>query len=397
MNFFNSNTKSDNSKFYKLLGIEKNATIKDIKKAYRKMALKYHPDRNPNNKEESEKKFKEISKAYQILSDPEKKSLYDKYGENAINNTSGNGGSSPFDIFETMFQGNPFGGMGNSFNMFGQNMGRNMGRNRKGPDRKEVFKISLNDMMCGTEKLFKYERKIVKNTNNDQICSECDGKGKVIKIMRTGPGMISQSISKCLKCNGFGKKVEFEIVNEEIKLIIPKGTKKGDILKFEGKADEVPNVDEQGNLIIIFDVNETNIMQRQKNNLVYLKKILLSEAICGLEFIFNHPNGTKILIKDEKIIKPDEVKVIKGLGFPVKDSYKVGDLIIKFNIVFPDQIDFKKKELIHKLLPKRTELLNSEREDINEYYLEDYISETNFYDSDDEESNMGPNQGCAQQ
>ena len=404
MNFFNNNQNQNNTdtKFYDILDITKDASDKDIKKAYKKKALKYHPDRNLENKKEAEIKFKEISKAYQILSDSKKRNLYDTYGENAVDDNA-NSGTSPFDVFETMFKGNSFGGMGMGmpFDMFGGGVNRH-GSNNRGPDKKEVFKITLKDMMLGAEKIFKYDRQIIiENIDNDNdiLCTECNGKGKVVKIVRSGPGMISQSITKCLKCNGFGKDVEFKLINEEIKLVIPKGSKKGDILKFEGLADEVPNVNCQGDLIIIFDIIETNVLQRHKNDLVYLKSILLSEALCGLEFIFNHPNGDNILIKNNNIIKPDEVKVIKGLGFPSKNLYKVGDLIIKFTIIFPEQIDDKVQKLIYKLLPKRESILDSLKNEINDYYLEEYEPESNFYDSDDEQEqpDMHPGQQCAQQ
>ena len=144
---FFQNRKSDNTKLYDILGIKKDADQNIIKKAYRKLAMKHHPDKNPDNKEESEKRFKEISKAYQILSDPEKKNLYDQYGEDALNNNGGPG-ASPFDIFEQMFGGsggNPFGNNdGNPFtNMFNGQRGP-----QKGPVRKEVIKITLRVRGC---------------------------------------------------------------------------------------------------------------------------------------------------------------------------------------------------------------------------------------------------------
>ena len=154
-----------------------------------------------------------------------------------------------------------------------------------------------------------------------------------------------------------------------------------------------------GDLIVIFDEESSNTLQKQGNNLVYLKKILLSEALGGLEFLFEHPKGNNIIIKSENVIKPDSVKIIKSLGFPIKNSIRSGDLIIKFHVVFPEYIDEKKQELINKLLPKRNKLKDSDKDNINVYHLEDFSNNSNNYDSDDDMRNMESESGvqCAQQ
>ena len=207
-------------------------------------------------------------------------------------------------------------------------------------------------MMCGGSRVIEHTRRIIKNKDNITKCSECDGRGQKVNIVQMGPGMISQQVSPCRNCSGSGNLVEYEQINEILEVHIERGSKKGDMYRFEGKAHEEPNISVTGDLVVIFGEESTNVMQRQGDNLVILKKVLLSEALTGLEVAFEHPNKKTILIKDDAIIKPDQVKVVRGLGFPIKDSMRVGDLVIKFEVVFPDDIDIKKKELIHKLLPK---------------------------------------------
>ena len=182
---------------------------------------------------------------------------------------------------------------------------------------------------------------------------------------------------------------------ESLKIDIPKGAKKGDHIIVENMGDDVPMIEKTGDLIVIFDCDETNSLQRHGNNLVHLKKILLSEALTDLEFKFKHPNGKSIIVQDNNVIKPGEVKVIKGLGFPDKNSSVCGDLLIKFEIKFPDFVDSAKKELIFKLLPKRSKLLPKDKKDLQEFCLEKYEN-SNINDSDEDDDSMNGVQ-CAQQ
>jgi len=397
-----------NIKFYEILSLEKNCSENDIKKAYKKAALKYHPDRNPDNKEEAEKKFKDVGKAYEILSDKQKRDIYDKYGEDALNN-QGAGGSSPFDIFEQMFgggggvgpfggMGSPFGGMGGPFGGMGGmgGMGGNHEQSNKGPDIQLGLVLTFTEMMNGGVRIINHTRNVIKNKDDVVVCTECDGRGRKVQVVQVGPGMISQHVSTCNICSGLGKKVVFHEVSDKLEIVIEKGSKKGDSIVINEMAHDSPNTSVAGNLIIIFNEESTNTMQRQGNNLIILKKILLSEALTDLEFILEHPKNENILIRDENIIKPEQVKVVKGLGFPYKNSVRVGDLIFKFEIIFPDSIDIQKKELIYKLLPKRTKIKPAS--DIEQVYLLENYGGTSQYDSDDDDrGNTQPNVECAQQ
>ena len=234
----------NNEKFYTLLGISKNAIDADIKKAYKKSALKYHPDRNPTNREESEKKFKEISEAYEVLNDPQKRQLYDQYGEEGIKNSGGGGGGSPFDVFEKMFGGRGGGGGGDPFNMsegmFGMNespfsgmFGRSASSSQSS-NIKMSIKISYKDMMLGSEKKIRIKRKIIKNRDTCSKCKKCKGKGQTINLVQIAPGMVTQSVSKCQLCGGVGYNIQYSDKEEIIVVNIPKGSQKGEYVKVTG-------------------------------------------------------------------------------------------------------------------------------------------------------------------
>ena len=382
------------TKFYDILGLSPNASQDDIKKAYKKAALKHHPDRNRNNKEEAEKKFKEVGKAYAVLSDPKKREIYDQCGEEALNGDGMPSGASPFDMFNQMFgqSGHPFGGhpFGGMFNA-GQQQHRTA-------HSKMGLKLSFKEMMDGGKRTISHRRKIINNKNNIKVCEKCKGMGKINKIMQVGPGMITQTTQACGACMGVGKMAEFKTIQENIVVNIQPGSKKGDHLQIPNKGDESVHNNETGDLIIVFDEEQHPHMQRQGNDLVCLKQILLSEALTGLEFIFNHPSKNNIVIKTEDIIKPEAVKVIHGLGFPCKNRYKNGRLVIKFEVIFPDSITTDKKELIYKLLPRRSKLKENEVASLETYPLDSYSNSNHIdTDSDDDGGQRGQGVQCAQQ
>ena len=379
------------TKFYEILGVNTNASENDIKKAYRKAALKHHPDRNPNNKEEAEKKFKEVGKAYAVLSDPEKRQLYDNLGEDAINGDGMPSGGSPFDMFNQMFGqgqgGHPFGNMG--FNGVFNNGQPKVSHSKIG------LKLSFKEMMDGGTRTINHTRKIIKNKDNIKVCAKCKGMGKINKIMQVGPGMITQTTQSCGSCMGAGKMAEFKTIRENIVVNIKPGLKKGDHIQVPNKGDESVH-NKTGDLIIIFEEEKSHHMQRQGNDLVCLKQILLSEALSGLEFIFNHPSKNNILVQSDDIIKPDDVKVIHGLGFPSKQKYRNGNLVIKFQVIFPESINMEKKELISKLLPRRSKLTENETKSLKSFNLDTYTSSNTDTDSDDE-GRRAQGVQCAQQ
>ena len=435
--FFSNNIKKDN-KLYDILNVKPDAEPETIKKSYKKLALKWHPDRNSKQKEEAEKKFKEIAHAYEILSDENKRKLYDEMGEEALNGN--NPGMSPFDIFEKFFPGNgqfggmsfgsnsgPFGGGGggpfdgggpfgdgvpfgiNSF--FGGGGG---GGKKQNNDIKVELEVDYKDIILGTKKKVSFSRNIYCNTckglgceDNKYVkkCNICDGNGIILKRIQIGPGMYSQNTVKCDHCQG--KKVIIEKGKECIKcngssivkdsinfnIIVPKGIKDGEIIKKEG----IGHMNE-GNLIIMFRERNNSRFERKNNDLFLHKKILLSEAICGLEFIINHPIHEEIIINYEGIINPNQMKIIKGLGFPFKNSVRMGNLVILFEVIFPSTLDLNKKQLLQKLLPKRSKIDDKDKANKVEYFLENF--DKSEYDDDEEEEEEREQEGnvqCSQQ
>lgn len=414
---FSNSGNSNDTKLYELLSINKNASESEIKKAYRKAAMKWHPDRWSNKseseKKQAENKFKEIGEAYSVLSDPKKRGLYDKYGMDAVKGNGG--GGNPFDIFEQMFGGggspfgndNPFGGMGPFASMFG-GAGRSQHSQReKGPDKKIQIDITMRESLLGANKEIIIDRN-VKCVNCDgsgakepkfiQTCSQCGGKGMVMRVIQLGPGMIQQQSSVCPKCSGKCKSISpggecpkcrgkgFRIEKKKINIHVTKGTKRGDHFKIDGMSDYTPKTNRPGDLYIVFNELDNPDFKRQGNHLLYTKNILLSEALTGLEFILIHPSGESIIVRHHDIIKPNDIKVISGMGYPSNNSIIKGDLIIKFEIKFPNEIDEKRRDILRKILPKKSKIPFDKS--LRECYLEPYDrnKSATYDDSDNDES-----------
>jgi len=351
--------KCDN-KLYDALGVISTASEAEIKKAYKKMALKHHPDRNRDNTEEAERKFKEISKAYSILSDPQKRETYDKFGLDFLEQ-SGHGGDaagSAFDIFENLFGG--MGGMPGMPSM----------RKTKGKSRIETIDVSLEDFYkCKTINM-NLKRDIIctdcdgtgaLNKSSFLECADCDGSGITIQIQQLGPGFISQSRSTCRSCDGKGKKIlepcptcnGNKIINtkSEIKLQITPSMKDGEQIVYEGFANHIPDADIQGDLIIELKQKPHKYFTRKGNDLYMKKDILLSQALCGGIVEFTHLDERKLYIELNDIISPNMKKRINGEGM-----YQTGDLIIEFNIIMPNELSNDYKKYLYKLLPKADDI-----------------------------------------
>lgn len=403
-----SNRTQDN-KLYDILGVPRNASDDEIRKKYRKLALKHHPDRNPNNKEENEVKFKEISHAYEILKDKEKRKMYDDLGEEGLKNMGGGGGGNPFDIFENIFGAR--GGFGGGGNPFGRTT-----RVRRGKDRIEEIPIELEDLYNNTVKKIDIKQKVLcldcngsgaKNSSFIKECSACGGKGMVMRIINMGP-MIQQTTSMCDKCSGKGKLIDEAGICEKcngsklvvkkkvISLPIEKGTKDKKKITIPDMAHHDPDADEQGDLILVINILDHPKFKRQGYNLVIERNILLSEALCGVKFKIYHLDGREILIKTNEIVKPNEEYRIPKEGLP-KDNYNYGDLIVRFNIIFPETLTNERKHYLTKLLPVKKEE-EKYKEDIEVKFLENAGERINMEEVNlDEQGN--PNEGveCVQQ
>ena len=266
---FNAPGNSNDTKLYDSLNLSKTCNEDEIKKAYKKLALKYHPDRNLNNKEEAEAKFKEVSSAYEILSNPKKREMYDKYGMDAIKNMNDGPGVNPFDIFGQLFGGSPFGGSPFGGPQFGNRNVRTRAR-----DRVENIDVSLEDIYtCKSIKINLKKNVICSdcsgrggiNKTSVTKCDACHGSGTIMSIRQIGPGMIQQSSQECHRCKGRGKSIapgqecnachgkRTVIKQKSIDICLENGAKTGDkIIKHE-EGHQNPDADEQGDLILILN------------------------------------------------------------------------------------------------------------------------------------------------
>ena len=369
--------------YYKILNINRKASEKEIKKAYRKLAVKWHPDKNQSP--EAENKFKEINEAYAVLSDSNKKSKYDRFGKAGLdpNNMGGGGmgGIDPNDIFNSFFGGG-MGGMGGGFNNifngspfsgmpFRSNSNR---KHKKGPNKRTSIKITYKDMMSGLNKKFAVVRKKkcsscsgngLKPNCSPAKCNQCNGAGMIRHRQMVGPGMMTERTSSCHICRGQGYIIKNEhkcpecngqkyIDNREIvSLHIPPGTEDGQIITVDKMSDESEQWHEPGDLEFIINLIPEKFMKRVGNDLHIEKPILLKEALTGLDLVIDHLDGSKILAHYDEIIKPNKIYRLYNKGF--KHNGKLGDIIIKFHIIFPESLNSQRRDILNKILPCRQE------------------------------------------
>ncbi|XP_006729764.1 dnaJ homolog subfamily A member 2 [Leptonychotes weddellii] len=380
------------TKLYDILGVPPGASENELKKAYRKLAKEYHPDKNPNAGD----KFKEISFAYEVLSNPEKRELYDRYGEQGLREGSGGGGGMD-DIFSHIFGGGLFGFMGN------QSRSRN-GR-RRGEDMMHPLKVSLEDLYNGKTTKLQLSKNVLCSACSGQggksgavqKCSACRGRGVRIMIRQLAPGMVQQMQSVCSDCNG--EVMSGEHFQDEPLLQNPAGLSTPFFAQRQGQE-----MSHSCRISLVF--------QRDGNDLHMTYKIGLVEALCGFQFTFKHLDGRQIVVKypPGKVIEPGCVRVVRGEGMPqYRNPFEKGDLYIKFDVQFPENnwINPDKLSELEDLLPSRPEVPNIIG-DTEEVELQEFDSTRGsgggqrreaYNDSSDEESSShhGPGVQCAHQ
>merc|ERR1719161_140488 len=279
---------ADTPKFYKLLEVDKNASDSDIKKAYRKLAIKHHPDKGGDPE-----KFKEITRAYEVLSDSEKRAQYDRFGEEGLED--GGGGGDPTDIFDAFFGGG----------------GRRGGGKRSRQKTKDVvqpLKVTLEQLYGGATKKMAITRQVIDKQKGVQACSECDGRGVKVQVVRMGP-MIQQMQSACGACGGQGKSFKRKSEREVLEVHIQKGSPDNHKVTFREMADEHPDAD-AGDVVFVLKEQEHAQFKRRGADLFIERKISLVEALCGFEFELTHLDGRKLFIKTSPgdIVKPQPGK-----------------------------------------------------------------------------------------
>jgi DnaJ family protein A protein 2 len=351
------------TKLYDMLGVAPDASPEDIKKAYRKMAIKYHPDKNPN----AEDKFKEISVAYEILNDPEKRGVYDKYGEEGLKEGGGFDGEDLFSFF-----GFPFGAGGRR----GGAGGPRMPQKRKGQDAVMAYPVTLEELYNGKQTKFKLNKTVLcsacdgkgsKNPSNVTKCKNCDGSGVTVAMRHLGFGMVQQLQEKCRQCGGEGEVIKAKdrcvectgnkVVAETkiLEVFIDKGMQNNQKITFTAEADQAPDMI-PGDIVLVVQQKPHEVFRRDRDDLYMEKTIKLSEALTGFEFVIHHLDGRKIVIRSSvgEIIKPGDVKCVEREGMPhYKSPFERGRLLIKFNVEFPvsGSIPLDNTKALRNLLP----------------------------------------------
>ena len=336
--------------YYETLGVSKNADAKTIKKAYRKLAIKYHPDKNPGDKA-AEEKFKAAAEAYDVLSSPEKKQRYDQYGHAGMGGAAGGfgGGMNMEDIFSQF--GDIFGG---GFGGFG---GGSRGRRViKGSNLRIRLSLNLKEVSDGVEKKIKVRRLVVAEGVTYKTCSHCNGSGSVTKISNTILGQM-QTSSTCPVCNGLGKIIDNRPSgtdangmlkeDETVKITIPPGVEEGMQLKVSGKGNAAPADGINGDLIVLIAIEEHETLVRDGQNLHFDQYISFSEAALGTEIKIPTISG-KVKVNLESGIQSGKILRLKGKGLPSVNSYVKGDLLVHVNIWTPQNLTKEEKKFFEK-------------------------------------------------
>ena len=337
--------------YYEVLGVSKNAEAKEVKKAYRKLAIKYHPDKNPDNKD-AEDKFKEAAEAYEVLSNSEKKQRYDQFGHAGMSGSSGGGGFGGGMNMEDIFSqfGDVFGGGGgSSFGGFGGNQrGR---RVIKGTNLRIKLTLNLKEIAEGVDKKIKVTRLVNAEGVTYNTCGTCNGSGQVTRISNTILGQM-QTSATCQSCSGAGKSIKNRpngsdsngMIKEQetVKITIPPGVEDDMQLKVSGKGNAAPFEGINGDLLVLIAVEEDEKLIRDGKNLHYDHYISFSDAALGTSTEIPTISG-KVKVNLESGIQSGKILRLKSKGLPSVNSYGRGDLLIHINVWTPQKLSKEEK------------------------------------------------------
>ncbi len=344
---------SEKRDYYEVLGVTRNASEADIKKAYRKLALKYHPDKNPDDKD-AEEKFKEAAEAYEVLSDSEKRSRYDQFGHAGMGGAGGFGGGgmnmddifSQFgDIFGGAFGGGSFGGS------------RGGPRVVKGTNLRVKMKLTLQEIAEGVHKKIKVNKLVNAKDVTYKTCSACNGTGRITRVSQTFLGAM-QTQTTCNVCRGAGKMIDKKpadadangLVRQEelIELDIPAGVMDGMQLSVTGKGNAGPFDGIPGDLIVVIEEIPHEDLRRDGDHLHYDAYVNFVDAVLGSSVEIPTVSG-KAKIKVEPGTQSGKVLRLKGKGLPVLQGYGTGDLFVHINVWTPKKVSKEEKEILEKL------------------------------------------------
>ena len=343
--------------YYDILGLSKSASASEVKKAYRKLALKYHPDKNPDD-DVAEDKFKEAAEAYEILSDSTKKQQYDRFGHAGMRGAGGGGGGGHHMNMEDIFSqfGDVFGGGGGGFGGFGGGGG---GRRRrmKGADLRIKVKLTLEEIATGVKKKIKVAKQIQASGVEHDDCSQCNGTGQVRRVTNTILGAM-QTSSTCPSCNGSGFSItskpsgtdEWGMKREEevVTIDIPSGVENGMQLNVRGEGNGAPIGGVAGDLLVVVEEISHKEFQRNGKNLHHDLYISFIDACLGSSTQVPLLNG-KAKIKIEAGTQSGKLVRLRGKGLPSVDSYGNGDLLVNINIWTPKTLTKEERKTLDNL------------------------------------------------
>jgi len=347
--------------FYKILGVSKGASATEIKKAYRKKAIEFHPDKNPGDSK-AEEKFKQAAEAYEILSDADKKAKYDRFGHQAFEGGGGGGfggggfGGGGMDMDDIFSQfGDIFGGGGGGFSGFS---GGGRSAQVKGSNLRIRVKLTLEEIANGVEKKIKVKRKKVAKGTSYKTCSTCNGSGQVTRIQNTILGRM-QTSAPCNTCGGSGQSIDKKPSNadehgmlqteETVSIKIPAGVVEGMQLKVSGKGNEAPGNGISGDLLVAIEEKSHDTLQREGDNLHYDLYISISDAVLGTSKEIDTVNG-KVRIKIEQGVQSGKILRLRNKGIPSINSYGTGDLLVHINVWTPKTLNKEQKEFFKKMI-----------------------------------------------
>jgi molecular chaperone DnaJ len=357
--------------YYEVLEVSKTASAEEIKKAYRKKAIQYHPDKNPDDKT-AEEKFKEAAEAYEVLSNEDKRKRYDQFGHAGLGGASGQGGygggmsmEDIFSQFGDIFGGgfSHFGGFSGGFNNYS---GSSSGRSNRGADLRVKVKLSLKEIATGVEKKIKVNKYVAcshckgsgaENTNAYSTCSACRGTGHITRTMNTILGQM-QTRTVCSECNGEGKKITKKCPNcngegiirsdDVITINIPAGVTGGMQLSLSGKGNAARHGGINGDLLVLIEEETHPELIRDQNDIIYNLLLSVPQAVMGGTVEIPTLDG-KAKIKIDPGTQPGKVLRLRNKGLPSINHYGTGDLLINIGVYIPENLTKEQKEIFVKL------------------------------------------------
>ena len=354
--------------YYEVLGVDKNASEEEIKKAYRKKAIQYHPDKNPGDKE-AEEKFKEAAEAYDVLSDPQKRQRYDQFGHAGVGGASQSGGFGGGMSMEDIFSqfGDIFGGHFGSFGGFGGFGGQRGGRRvNRGSDLRVKVKLSLKDIATGVEKKIKVKKYVAcshchgtgaEGSDGTKTCDTCKGSGVVTRIANTILGQM-QTQTTCPTCGGEGKVIVKKCTNcngegivrdeEVITINIPAGVAEGMQLSMNGKGNAASHGGINGDLLILVEEEPHPELLRDENDLIYNLLLSFPQAALGGSVEVPTVDG-KVKVKIDPGTQPGKVLRLRNKGLPSVNGYGTGDLLVNVSVYVPENLSQSEKDTLNGL------------------------------------------------